>query len=491
MKRFLFFLMTYPVLSFGQVQIGQDLVGTGVGDNFGRAVTISADGSTIASGAIGFLSRGRVCVYENQGGTWVQVGQNIEGEMDSDFSGSGQGISLSADGSIVAIGAFANDGGGDTSGHVRVFENQGGNWVQIGQDIDGEGAEDRSGESVRLSADGSVVAIGGRQNDGNGSNSGHVRVYENQGGNWVQIGQDIDGEAADDESGFGISLSSDGTIVAIGAAHNTGSGTFSGHVRVFENQGGTWVQVGQDIDGESASDQSGEGISLSADGSKIAIGARYNIGNGNNEGHVRVYENQGGTWGQVGQDIHGETPAEHFGNVVGLSSDGTIVAAAAVFNDDNGDDSGQVRLFELRDGSWTQVGDDLNGDAIFDRFGGSLGLSSSGYVLAIGSDGSDINGSSSGLMRVYDFESLLSITEVLSTQDGVLLYPNPSSDVVNIKLNNPEGFEKALLYSLEGRVIQFTKSTTIDISSLASGVYIIEIYSDKGIVSKKLIKSNQ
>ena len=47
----------------------------------------------------------------------------------------------------------------------------------------------------------------------------------------VQLGADIDGEAAGDESGFSVSLSSDGTIVAIGAF---GNGSDAGHVRVYE-----------------------------------------------------------------------------------------------------------------------------------------------------------------------------------------------------------------------------------------------------------------
>lgn len=51
-------------------------------------------------------------------------------------------------------------------------------WVQRGQDIDGEAASDQSGSSVSLSSDGSVVAIGANLNDGNGTNSGHVRVYQ-------------------------------------------------------------------------------------------------------------------------------------------------------------------------------------------------------------------------------------------------------------------------------------------------------------------------
>jgi len=51
--------------------------------------------------------------------------------------------------------------------------------VQLGEDIDGEAAEDGSG-SVSLSADGKWVAIGASLNDGNGSDTGHVRVYELQ-----------------------------------------------------------------------------------------------------------------------------------------------------------------------------------------------------------------------------------------------------------------------------------------------------------------------
>ena len=88
-------------------------------------------------------------------------------------------------------------------------------FTQIGSDIDGEAAYDYSGFSVSLSADGSVVAIGATQNDGNGSDSGHVRIYKNVNDNWTQVGSDIDGEAAEDSSGISVSLSQDGTIVAV------------------------------------------------------------------------------------------------------------------------------------------------------------------------------------------------------------------------------------------------------------------------------------
>ncbi|MCH2204018.1 MAG: hypothetical protein MK102_18790, partial [Fuerstiella sp.] len=97
-------------------------------------------------------------------------------------------------------------------------------WTQIGQDIDGEAEFDQSGSSVSLSADGSVVAIGAIYNDGNGNDSGHVRLYRNTGGTWTQIGEDIDGEAAGDRSGSSVSLSADGSVVAIGATSNDDNG---------------------------------------------------------------------------------------------------------------------------------------------------------------------------------------------------------------------------------------------------------------------------
>ena len=74
-------------------------------------------------------------------------------------------------------------------------------WTQLGSDIDGEAAGDQSGFSVSLSADGSRMAVGAPINDGNGINAGHVRVYDWNGSSWVQTGTDIDGEAAGDQSG--------------------------------------------------------------------------------------------------------------------------------------------------------------------------------------------------------------------------------------------------------------------------------------------------
>ena len=96
------------------------------------------------------------------------------------------------------------------------------------------------------------------------------------GAQWEQTGGDIDGENSGDESGRSVAVSANGNRVAIGATVNGGNGNNSGHVRVFERVGSGWVKVGADIDGENEFDNSGFSVAVSADGNRVAIGAPLN-----------------------------------------------------------------------------------------------------------------------------------------------------------------------------------------------------------------------
>ena len=110
-----------------------------------------------------------------------------------------------------------------------------GSWIQIGQDIIGEANGDEFGYSVSLSDDGKTLAVGARAADVNGDYSGHVKVYQmdDSVSGWMQLGFDVDGEAAYDNSGTSVSLSADGHTVAIGSPNNAVNGDASGHARVF------------------------------------------------------------------------------------------------------------------------------------------------------------------------------------------------------------------------------------------------------------------
>ena len=489
--KFLLLILLLPVFVFGQItQIGNNINGEAAGDLSGISICLSADGSIVAIGSadndgVNGTTSGHVRVYQYTGGTWTQIGSDIDGEAQDDISG--YYVSLSADGNILAIGAPWNDGNGVDSGHVRVYQNTGGTWTQIGDDIDGEAAFDNSGESVSLSADGSILAIGAINNVGvNGFDSGHVRVYQNTGGTWTQIGDDIDGEAEGDLFGVSVALSNDGSIVAIGGWLNDGNGIDSGHVRVFENMGGTWTQLGADIDGEAADDRAAY-ISLSADGNTVAIGAPLNDGvNGANSGHVRVYQYSGGNWSQIGEDIDGEGDDDRFGLRTTISDDGSIIASGGVLNDGNGFQSGHVRIFKNVGGTWIQRGADIDGETAGDRFGARESLSADGSIVAGSARSNDDNGTDSGHVRVFDLSSVLGIDDNSLLDFSV--YPSPSSGILNVQSNT--AIIQIEIYNLLGQLVKSNSNrSTIDISSVDQGIYFIKVMDENGnFGSQKVVK---
>jgi hypothetical protein len=87
---------------------------------FGTAVDISQDGNIIAASSLTLLN-GYVRVFKFVGSSWIQQGLDILGEASGDQFG--RSLSLSANGSILAAGTQFNDGNGTSAGHVKVFEN--------------------------------------------------------------------------------------------------------------------------------------------------------------------------------------------------------------------------------------------------------------------------------------------------------------------------------------------------------------------------------
>ena len=139
-------------------------------------------------------------------------------------------VAMSSDGTRIAVGMpYASSG----AGQVRVLEESGGVWTLLGSAINGEAADDGFGRTVAMSSDGTIVAVGGYANDGTGVDAGHVRVFQYVLAAWTQLGSDIDGEAAGDEFGSSVALAADGLTMAVGAPKNGDGGTNAGRcVRV-------------------------------------------------------------------------------------------------------------------------------------------------------------------------------------------------------------------------------------------------------------------
>ena len=273
---------------------------------------------------------------------WVQIGNDIDGEAGGDQSG--YRVALSKNGKRVAIGSFGHD---SLSGQVRVhdYNPENGNWDPVGT-IDGENTGDRSA-TVDMSEDGSRLVIGSQ---GVNTFTGRVRIYDyDESTNaWAQVGGDIHGKATSEYFGYSVAMSKDGSRVVVGAD----GANSSGQARVYEykENNNTWDQVGGDIDGEAADDNFGWSVAMSKNGSRVAIGAYTNDGaNGDNSGHVRVYDydESKNTWDQVGGDIDGEAAGDRAGSSVALSDDGAMVAVGAKYNDENGDNAGHVRVYSF------------------------------------------------------------------------------------------------------------------------------------------------
>jgi hypothetical protein len=403
-------------------KLGPDIDGKFGNEFSGTSVSLSADGTIVAIGAPrNFISNNpgctRVYIWDSSASQWVQRGNDINGEAGNDMSG--QSVSLSDNGNVVAIGAPYNDGTAPNSnrGHVRIYDwnNSTSQWVQRGNDIDGETAGDNSGQSVSLSANGNVVAIGAPYNNGTVPDSyrGHVRVYvwNSSVSQWVQRGADIDGEATNDWYGIAVSLSTDGNTVAIGGRSNDGTVPNSdrGHVRIYDwnSTASQWAQRGNDIDGEASFDYSGCSVSLSANGNTVAIGSGHNDGTvlNSNRGHVRIYDWNISTaqWAQRGTDIDGEDANDYSGWSVSLSDDGNTVAIGAPYNDGSWTDGGHVRVYTWSGSAWVQRGIDINGESQDDWSGSAVSLSADGTIVAIGAPQNDGPNPSSnrGHVRVY------------------------------------------------------------------------------------------
>ena len=247
-------------------------------------------------------------------------------------------------------------------------------------------------------------------------------------------------------------------------------------ILLFFNMSYSQTQVGNDIYGEVAGGSIGRSVTLSSDGTVVAIGGV----------HVRVYENIANTWTQIGEDIDGEAAGDQSGVSVSLSSDGSIVAIGAIRNDNiNGPNSGHVRVYNNESGIWTQIGEDIDGKAEHDLFGYSIGLSSDGTILAIAAFGSEGNVPDPGYVQVYDLSNPLSINDVSLIKTNI--YPNPAKEAFTIQLQDGNQLVKAELYNALGQFIKLHKTITIPTTGMAKGIYFLKVKTTLGETIKKLI----
>lgn len=474
--------------SNAQTQKGNDIEGEMYYDESGGSVSMP-DANTIAIGAQNNTGSeaqaGHVRIYIWNGTDWVQKGNDIDGEAAFDLSGCS--VSM-PDAITVAIGAAQNDrnkSDGDEGGHVRIYAWNGSAWIQKGNDIDGEEDLNGAGFSVCM-PDANTVAIGAPANDGNGFNAGHVRIYGWNGSKWVQKGNDIDGEAVGDESGHSVSMP-DANTVAIGATHNSGSADSSGHVRIYSWNNSVWVQKGKDIDGALAFDFSGWSLCM-PDSNTVAIGSPAPRIPSIRAGHVCVYSWNGSQWVQKGIDIKGEAVGDNFGWSVSMP-DANTIAIGAPWHQRSGFTSGHVRMYTWNGSNWIKKGIDIDGELDYELSGFSISMPDT-KTVAIGTPHNDGNGSDAGHVRIYTL-NFVSIQQD-DIEDILTNYPNPTDENLNIDLGNTFSEIRVIVRNSLGQEVKrllVRKSDKIRLTIEGeAGVYLIEVNADNKRAFLKVIK---
>ncbi len=398
------------------------------GEHFGGSVSFSRDGNTLAVGAYfentGSGDSGAVYVYTRNTSTNVWTQQDfLKANNVGDGDRFGWSVSLSADGDTLAVGARHEDGDGagdndnaTKAGAVYVFTRNGsGTWDQsayikadnAGAGVPGvtinSGVGDLFGQSVSLSDDGTILAVSARLEDSNvdgttggaiGSaddslaDSGAVYVFTDDGSGtvWNQTAYiKASNPGAEDRFGQYVSISGNGNTLAVSAYREdsdasgvlmgtgfAGTDTLStddtGAVYTFTRDVGTGVWTQQayiKAHNTDNDDHFGLSLSLSQDGSTLAVGAEWEAGgvagvtngasggadnNTGKSGAAYVFHFAASTWTQQAY-IKASTPenGDEFGRAISLSADGDTLAVGARYEDgsavgiDGAHDDGAVR----------------------------------------------------------------------------------------------------------------------------------------------------
>lgn len=485
----LVFLVQAISYSATWVQRGNDFDGEAAGDRL-RKTAINADGSIIAVGAP-YNSNvanqaGHIKVFEWDGINWNQVGEDIEGTNEGEYLG--DRFTINSTGDIIAIGLPHSN---DLYGLVRVYKWNGNIWAQLGDDINGV-ARDFFGVGLSMSSDGLTIAVGAPWHN---QNAGLVQIFQWNGNDWVQLGGNIEGIVENVYLGGSLSISGDGMRVGMQLPRKNDS---AGAVKVFELNGGSWSQLGNDLEGFSPYDGFGGSISLNYNGTIIGIGARgYDKWDQEtsalieNVGLVQIYQWNGSTWDQLGNDLLGLSEDDAFGKDLSINSGGDVVAIGSDLYYSH-DGIGSVKVYQWNGNFWIQRGDEILGEYIWDYNGNGISLSAAGDIVAMAAVGNESKGWQTGHARVF------SLSDVDFDGDGVADYFDafPSNPLEQLDSDNDGIGDNSDLYLGYDDVVisSFLSENNYlkldEISDLRSGSTMIEVSNNQATIQIQLEESS-
>jgi len=344
----------------------------GSGDQFGLAVALSDDGSTLAVASYYVELSGAVYMFSRTGTTWTQ--QDYLKASNAEAGDRFGTCALSGDGNTLAVGATReasnsvgidgtqSDNSAPGAGAVYVFARSGMAWTQqVYVKASNTRPDSFFGQSVALSSDGNILAVGADgersnarginadQTDASAPDTGASYVFTRSGTVWTQdVYLKASNADAGDQFGRTVALSADGVRLAVRSANEasasrgvdasqTDNSAPSGAAYVFAKSGGTWTQEAYiKSSNNDAGDGFGVGISINIDGTAFLAGAfdedsaaRTIDGDQSDNtapdaGAAYLFTRSGVRWTQT-HFLKGSNtdPADGFGHRIAISADGT------------------------------------------------------------------------------------------------------------------------------------------------------------------------
>ncbi len=492
MKTLKHFLLLFAICSFlqtsAQVQIGNNIDGEKENDYLGASSSLSKDGSILAVGSPFYIGSidlsGKVSVYRNIQGNWVQIGESIEGNIERDFFGFS--LSLNDAGDILAVSAYdylAPNGIGVVKIYRRKSDDS---WFQIAL-IDNEGDNFGFGRSIKLNSDGNTLVVA---SDGEGFlEPGHIDVFRNDGTtSWSRVGQTLNGNSNFDSFFLNVDINSNGNIIAIGSPYNPAGGSSRGAVGIFENINNEWSSIGRGIVGDVDGELAGTSISLNDEGNIIAIGSPGNETDTETKGKVKFYERKDNDSWDLINNIEGDEN-DFLGTNISMNDQADVITVSSYFANSG---NGISKVFKKNNDVWQQAGSTIHGEE-GSLLGESTSLSKDGSTVAIGGSWYD---NQRGRVKVFDLNNIVLDVDEYSSLN-LSIYPNPVKNTLFI--NNPSNIDlqEVAIYDVTGKqTIKFNikdqidifSTNRLDVSQLNAGVYFINLLTNKGQKTYKLIK---
>ncbi|NND01245.1 MAG: hypothetical protein HKN91_00520 [Acidimicrobiia bacterium] len=261
-------------------------------------------------------------------------------------------------------------------GGAYVFRRQGGNWAEE-QALEPDVATRLSARRVAIGED--IALVSAVPADSTQVPQG-VFVFEHDGTSWVQTAT-LHAEDPVEFTAFGSSLAVAGSMLVVGATHDSHAGEYAGAVYIFEMVDGEWQQI-QRVVAWDAAPHDGFGHDVAATSDLIMVGAPWGDSEGPYTGGIYAFEHGANGWHQIDKFKPDDAAGwQSFGQEFELN--GTTVAAGVRSDDDA---RGAVYIFEQNGDDWIQAQkiQPEEADSGF-VFGASVALE--GDMLLVGADG--------------------------------------------------------------------------------------------------------